>query len=367
MQEVRRCKRCIMPDTVPGVELNDEGLCTLCGSYTEPKYKGREALDQVVDAIKGKADKYDCIVPLSGGRDSSFVLHMMAAEYGLRVLAVNYDNEFRAEQAVRNIHTACKKLDVDLLEIRSKRDIATKIVRGEIRHQLPLGLPAIIQVLCIACAYGYRSITYQAAEKHRVPLIVWGSSEMEKSEDVAVKAFGEIQRKAGLGQSRSRLSKLLDWEYFKLRWYHILQRMEFRASGNPIFSDRPAKLNDPNIRELSLFDYIEWDRELIKTTIMSKLGWRKPEDHVSSWRTDCILHDMVNFCYINPLGCSKGCFGYSNMINSGQMSREIALAQEKATSGEFSESLRVLLADKIGLSPKEVETIASHQTGLAKR
>ncbi len=363
MPEPNRCQRCIMPDTVPGIEIDDNGVCTLCRNYSEPKYRGREALDKIVESIRGKGEKYDCIVPLSGGRDSSFVLHTMAADYGLRVLAVNYDNEFRAEQAVRNIHTACGKLKVDLAEIRSKRDIATKIVRGEIRHQLPMGLPGIIMVLCIACAYGYRSITYRQAEKHRVPLIVWGSSQMEKSEDYAVNAFDEVQRQSGHGQPRSTLSKLLDPEYYRLRWYHILQRMEFRPSANPILSDQPPRLNDPDIHELSLFDYVEWDRDRIKSTIMGKLGWRKPEDHASSWRTDCVLHDMVNYCYVNPLGCSKACFGYSNMINGGQMDRETALAQEQMTTGEFHDRLRRLLVDHIGLTPEEADRIEALREG----
>lgn len=356
-----------MPDTVPGVTLDEEGVCNLCRSFTPPQYKGRQALDEIIESIRGKGDKYDCVVPISGGRDSSFVLYTAVAEYGLRVLAVNYDNEFRVEQAVRNIRTACEKLKVDLVEIRSKRDIATKIVRSEIRQVLPLGLPAIINVLCVACAYGYRSVTYRTAEQRQVPLIIWGSSQIESSENVAVRAFDDVMRRSGRWRPRSKLSKLFDGTYLKLHYYHMLKRIEFHAPGNSILFDRRVRLNNPDIHEISLFDYIEWNRQSIKETIISKLDWKKPEGYVSTWRTDCILHHMVNYCFVNPLGCSKACFGYSNMINGGQMTREEALAQEKATSGKFSESLRRLLIEKIGLSSKEVDLIASYQTALAER
>jgi hypothetical protein len=139
------------------------------------------------------------------------------------------------------------------------------------------------------------------------------------------------------------------------------------SPGNPILSDRPVTLNDPAISEISLFDYLPWDRQQIKETIMSKLGWRKPEDHVSTWRTDCILHDMVAYCFVNPLGCSKACFGYSNMINSGQMTREEALAQEEAVSGTFSEPLARLLRDKIGLSRAEITRLKTFETEHARR
>jgi hypothetical protein len=357
---MNRCKRCIIPDTVPGITLDDEGICNLCRSYKPPQYMGEEALDELVASIKGKGEHYDCIVPISGGRDSSFVLYTAAAKLGLRVLAVNYDNEFRADQAIRNIRTAAGKLGVDLLEIGSKRNIATKIVRHEIRHVLPQGLPAIIMVLCIACSYGYKAVTYRMAVKYRVPLVIWGSSQVEKSEDTAVRAFAEIQQRSGIAGSRSLFSKLFDW------YYHLLQRIEFHVPGNPILADRPVTLNNPNVKEISLFDYLPWDRHLIKETIMSKLDWRKPEDHVSTWRTDCILHDMVAFCFVNPLGCSKACFGYSNMINSNQMTREEALAQEEAVSGRFSRSLELLLRDRIGLSGQEIERIKRLETALAR-
>ena len=363
---MRRCKQCIIPDTVPGITYDEEGICNLCRSHKPPHYRGRAALEELLSSIRGRDEKYDCIVPISGGRDSSFVLYTAAAELGLRVLAVNYDNEFRAEQAVRNIRTAAERLGVDLVEIGSKRGIATKIVRHEIRHVMSQGLPAIIMVLCIACSYGYKAVTYRMAVKHRVPLIIWGNSQIEKSEDIGVRAFAEIQRRAGITDSRSLLTKLFDWNYLLLQYYHLLQRIEFHVPGNPILADRPVTLHDPGISEISLFDYLPWDRQLIKNTIMSKLGWQKPEDHVSTWRTDCILHDMVAYCFINPLGCSKACFGYSNMINSGQMTRAEALAQEEAVSGAFSEPLERLLHNKIGLSESEISRLKTYETAFAR-
>jgi hypothetical protein len=237
---MRRCKQCIIPDTVPGITFDEQGICNLCRSYKPPQYRGRAELDKLLSTIKGRGEKYDCVVPISGGRDSSFVLYTAAAELGLRVLAVNYDNEFRADQAVRNIRTAAQKLGVDLLEIGSKRGIATRIVRHEIRHVMDQGLPAIIMVLCIACSYGYKAVTYRMAIKHRVPLIIWGNSQIEKSEDVGVRAFSEVQRRAGISDSRSKVAKLFDWNYLRLQYYHLLQRVEFHVPRQPD-PERPAR------------------------------------------------------------------------------------------------------------------------------
>ncbi len=364
---MNRCQRCIMPDSVPGITFDAHGICTLCRDYHPPTYRGRAALDELLASVRGRGDKYDCIVPLSGGRDSSFVLYTAAVDLRLRVLAVNYDNEFRAEQAVSNIRTACDRLGVDLLEIGSRRGIATKIVRREIRHVLPQGLPAIVEVLCIACSYGYRSVVYRAAIKHRVPLIIWGSSQIEKTEGSALRALSEVRRRAGRADSRTKLAKLLDMNYLLLQYAHVLQRIEFHVPGNSILADGRVTLHDNGIREFSLFDYLEWDRQQIKDTIATKLGWLKPKGHVSTWRTDCVLHDMVAFCFVNPLGCSKACFGYSNMINSGQMSREEALAQEDAVSGSLSPALERLLRDRVGLTSRELDQLRSFETAFARR
>jgi len=106
-----------------------------------------------------------------------------------------------------------------------------------------------------------------------------------------------------------------------------------------------------------VFDYILWDREKIKETIMRELGWKKSYGHVSSWRTDCMLHSLVNYVYFKLFGCTKDCFGYCNMINSGQMDREEALKQEEEITANITKNIPELLEDKIGLSRNEATKI----------
>ncbi|UCD17865.1 MAG: 7-cyano-7-deazaguanine synthase [Candidatus Zixiibacteriota bacterium] len=363
---MKRCKRCIMPDTVPGIIFNEEGICNFCLNYKEAEYRGKEELDRLIALIKDRNGRYDCIVPLSGGRDSSFVLYYAKRQYNLKILAVNYDNNFRAEQALVNMNNACNRLNVDFLEVGSGSDVVRKIVRNEIKFVLPRGLFAIAEILCSACAYGYRSAVYKTAEQFKVPLIIWGSSHVESTQDTIMKAYERVHREVIGTRGGSKFRNLLSPSYYKLQFYHLMQRIAMHAPGSSILSEAAPVLANKNIQEISLFDYIPWNRKQIKETITRELGWEKPPDHISSWRTDCHLPPLITYCLTNTVGCSKACFGYCNMINSDQMTREEALRQEEAAASDFTEELRGLLEDKIGLSKKDVAVIRSYRKSTVK-
>jgi len=314
-----------MPETVPGLAFSD-GVCRFCQDYRPKQYAGAEQLQEVFRQASGKGRDYDCLVPISGGRDSAFILYVARVEYGMRVLAVSYDNEFQPDQSVANMHAACEALGVPLVRVRSKRDIARKIVRSQVRCALPRGLLSLANAVCDACVYGYKSAVYRAAQKHKIPLILWGESDVE--------ATGELQLAAENAWRRQRPRRgaspsFLQPASYLARYYRLLQRMEFPVCGNSILRDKAPVLKSDSIREIRVFDYLPWDRGRIKETISTKLGWRKPAGSASTWRTDSELVPLINWCYVRLFGCTKSCFGYCRMINAGQMERKDALGQEE--------------------------------------
>jgi hypothetical protein len=135
--------------------------------------------------------------------------------------------------------------------------------------------------------------------------------------------------------------------------------MEFNVPGNNILRrDRPYIKNE-NIQEIRIFDYIPWDRQQIKEIITTKLGWELEKGRKTTWHTDCLLHPFMNYCFFKLFGCSKDCFGYCNMINSGAMNREEALKQEEAMAASHTEYIHELLKNIIGLPEKVVNKIES--------
>ena len=117
-----RCIKCIMDYSDPDINYDENGICNHCKKYDEEVnkrvFRGKEAkkrLNIITDRIKisGKRKKYDCIIGLSGGVDSSYVAHVVK-ENGLNPLAIHFDNGWNSELAVKNIENIIDKLNIDL-------------------------------------------------------------------------------------------------------------------------------------------------------------------------------------------------------------------------------------------------------------
>ena len=133
---MERCRVCILPDSIPGVSMDETGKCNYCRNYeqlysenTDEKKKGLHAkLESVLARYKGKG-KYDFLVPMSGGKDGMFILYALAHTYKSKVLAFNIDTGFRAELAVRNMENAVKKLGVDFITYKPNEKTMLKLFR----------------------------------------------------------------------------------------------------------------------------------------------------------------------------------------------------------------------------------------------
>lgn len=116
MGYLNHCSNCVLDGTVEDISFDENGLCNYCQEYSEKQKKNifsETALRLLVANLRKKKGKYDCIVGISGGLDSSFLLHTVK-ELGLRPLAVHCDSGWNSESATANIETLTKKLDVDL-------------------------------------------------------------------------------------------------------------------------------------------------------------------------------------------------------------------------------------------------------------
>ena len=344
------CKRCVLPDTVPGITFDDDGVCNQCRSFKEFTYYGHDALEKLADEAREKERQYDCVVPLSGGRDSSYVLYLAKVELGLNVLAVNYDNEFITEAAYANMRNACKALEIDLVSIRSKKNLASKVVY----HNIFCSDLSRLLGVCRACTYGHRAVVYKVTSDKKIPLILWGNSKQEETKGMLQKA------KKLLRKQQSRMPRFFNPHYYAYEWYFLLLRLELPMPGHFV-PTRSTKFSSTDIAEVSVFDYIPWDREMIKKTITGKLGWVKPQDSISTWRTDCLLSTVVSHCFYKTYGCTKHCFGHSRMINDGSKAREDALREEEAMIGDVlkGDQMRRLLKETIGLSDAETQKVMS--------
>lgn len=345
---MRRCTRCIFPDSVPGISFDDKGVCNYCLNYEPIEYYGEQELSKKIDRAKSLNNRYDCIVPISGGKDSTYVLYMATKVYNLRALAVHYDNGFKKKQAFVNIRNACKKLGADFLNYHSNKDIDKKIIRAHIKNSLakdPLGTN-----FCSACEYGCRAVAYKNAIKYQVPLVLWGHAGIE---NVRLFIPDEI-----FSSHLRKLRRRMGYEGIKVSLFELMQRKELPVEHNFInnLMLKYPRLKSKNIEEIRLFDYIPWNRKKIKETVTKHAGWMVPKSSISSWRTDCKIEALRHYVSWRIFGCSARAFGYHNMINEGQMTREEAMMQENNEERSF-DSLRKIFEKDIGLRDSEIESI----------
>jgi hypothetical protein len=346
-KEIILCKKCILPSNYPGITFNEKGVCNYCLDYKASEYLGEQAFVKLLDSIKSKGNQYDCLIPISGGRDSTFVLYQMKNKFNLNVLAYNYDNGFVSSVARENIQRAKEKLDVELISLKSRRDIQCKNLRHVIKLNLHKSPAHVIPSLCEGCSFGIWGGAYKVAKEKGIPLVVFGESTMESG--TAKKIIGRKLRPAKKQKIKYALKMPVN---FLFRKYHsILLENEFPLHD---FTD---------IKKVNYYDYFEWDENEILDVIQNKLAWRI-EENMSSWRFDCKIHAVVNYIHKKLYGFTEKDELYSKMIRENKITRNEALSKISSRSENDKRELEVItqVFDTLGLSHKEREAILNLKT-----
>ena len=347
-----RCSRCILPETYPGITFDKEGVCNPCRSFKKNEVLGETELRKVMTSKKG--EPYDCIVMLSGGRDSSYVLYYLVRVLGLKVVTYTYDNGFRHPQAVINMENACKAMDVPLIERRSRDDLGARIVSSWLKAAMRFGPGPCMAHICRHCYMGGLTFLYSLANEHKIPFIVWGDAHVEKpsfikirKESLGMKGSWRLLASSGGPRFAQCIALLLQQKNEPQPWSKL--------SLIPSF----PRLRNSYTSTVHLFDYIEWDRNTIKETIRDELGWEKPPGAVSTWRFDCNLHALMNYMHKKAIGFNHDVDGLANMVRAGKMRREeaMSLVEKGFDSGEWSEKLDHLTQDVLKLSQREIDTM----------
>ena len=151
---------------------NEEGICNYCFTYERCEYLGQESLKTILYSRQNKNRSYDCIVGVSGGRDSAYALHYAVRELNLRVLAYTVDNGFIPEQTKLNIKNMVEVLGVE--HIVEKHNLAQQCLKHMLSSWMHRPSPAMVGSMCLGCRLGLERGFLHAAKKYQVPLIVTG-------------------------------------------------------------------------------------------------------------------------------------------------------------------------------------------------
>ena len=324
MREMKRCSRCLLPETYPNIRYNRDGVCNYCLSYTPIEYKGEPKLEELLDTYRNrnKGEKYDCVIAVSGGRDSTFTLYELVEAYDMKVLAYNYDNGFVSEQAKLNLKKMTDALGVDLVTIKHDQ---TKYFKNNLTALSKKFSPAMVPTLCLGCRYGIVSGACKVAMRYKVPLVFFSSSRLEKT-SFKNEFFKTRFKKKIAGMASEFFSNPF---YFKPSFVPMYVRDYFHDDSHLHPLSPMLKLLYGKVRIVEFFDYVRWDEKRIENAIEKELKWKKPKEVKSSWRFDCLVHFLKDYFYLNSVGFTERDELLSNMIREGIMSRGEALQKLK--------------------------------------
>ena len=171
---VQRCKRCLLLETHDTVLFDDAGICNVCRNIEHKQqkidWKARgEELARLLDEYRGK-HAYDCIVPFSGGKDSTYTLWALVEQYRLKPLVVCFDHGFMRPTVLANTERTIRKLGVDFLKFRANWKVVKKLMLESLKRKGDF---------CWHCHTGIFSFPMQMAIKFNIPLVIWGEPNTE--------------------------------------------------------------------------------------------------------------------------------------------------------------------------------------------
>jgi N-acetyl sugar amidotransferase len=169
---MRLCSRCLYGSHHPlNITFDDAGVCSGCSVHEEKDrldWSERAArLRTILDAYRNRSgNNYDCVVPVSGARDSYFIVHTLKNVYGMNPLLVTYNKHYNTDVGIRNLANLRIRFDCDILTLTVNPEVAKRITRATLRR---------LGSIYWHCLAGQTVFPVQVAVKFKIPLIVWGA------------------------------------------------------------------------------------------------------------------------------------------------------------------------------------------------
>lgn len=324
-----RCNRCVLPQSTPGIHFDEEGICSYCRDYQFRTTQGEEALKEILNQNRATGvQKYDCMAPVSGGRDSTFLLWKLVHDYKMHPLAVHYENPFSSKQATRNLESAVEQLGLDLIKwTYNNKSFHEKETRKALKIWSRKPSHSMLPIICAVCK-GWWPNFVRIAREQNISLIVIGSNPYE-SASFKEASFGSARTYFQLSHLPKTVAKgfselINNPAYLMCSWPAVIKMGLMASHSSPVFR---VLYRDINV--VRLFDYIKWNESDVLTTISENLGWQKDPDHASPWRFDCRLDHVKKFLYKKTIGVSELEDLFSKQIREGMITRDEALERLK--------------------------------------
>lgn len=331
---LERCSRCTLPITWETVYFDEDGVCNICKNWdTKQKtinWEEREKqLLEIFKEAKERHGTYDCVVPFSGGKDSTYTLWAIVRKYGLKPLVVSFDHGFYRPRTIENRTRTFKKLGVDVITFTPNWQIVKKLM-----------LESLIRKgdFCWHCHAGVFAYPMKIALNFKIPLVIWGEGGGEYE---GYFKFGELEetdewkfnRRIILGMRAEDLAGFINVDLRDLDPYIYPTHKELQKAG---------------IKSLPLGKFIPWDVRKQVVINQKELGWQL--DYLESGypepsyeKIECMFEGLRDYVKYLKRGFARITHLTSLDIRHGRMTRDEAIAQIKKYEHRKPRSLEVFL------------------------
>lgn len=334
------CSKCVMPETSESLTFDQEGVCSVCRQI-EFKQTGidweakRAELDVIVDGVRGKHD-YDCIVPFSGGKDSTFTLLYLVKDMGLKPLVVRFDHGFLRPTLNDNALKTFRTLGVDVHHFTPNWQVVRKLMLEALRRRGDF---------CWHCHTGIFSYPMWVALKEKVPLVIWGEPSAEYSSFYSYDEDEEVDERrfnafVNLGINAEDMLGMLD---NSVSDYPVTAR-DLKPYSYPPAAD----LRKLRLRSICLGSYIPWDVKAQVERVKNELGWKGDQvegvpPEYDYEKIECFMQGVRDWTKYLKRGFARTTHLTSIDIRNGRKTRDEAVELVKQYDGRRPPSLDLFL------------------------
>lgn len=340
MNAMQRCRRCGFPETYETIEFDEHGVCNICIQQEFKKenidWEARKPmLDSLIENYRGKHE-YDCIVPFSGGKDSTYTLYYLMKEYNLKPLVVQFNHGFMRPNLLENNERTFKKLGVDVLSFTPNWKIVKRLM-----------LESLVRKgdFCWHCHTGIFSYPMHIAIKYGVPLVLWGEPSSEytayydyRDDEVEVVDETRFNRFVNLGITAEDMKGMIEKDF-------DLDPRDLMPYTYPPLRD----LKLLKYQSVCLGSFIPWDTQKQSMMIMKELGWSgdevegMPPDRYSYEKIECYMQGVRDYLKFLKRGYSRVTQMTALDIRNGRISKAEADELIAEWEGKKPPSLELFL------------------------
>ena len=362
--KLKRCTKCILPETMPYIRFDEYGVCNYCKNHKKRnKPKPLEELFKLVEPYRKSGKKLDCIVPFSGGRDSSYGLHLIVNELKMKPLTYTYDWGMVTDLGRRNISKMCSEMGIENIIVAADISQKRKNIKMNLQAWLKSPHLGMIAMLTAGDKHFFRYVE-RIKNQTGINLNLWGVNSLEQT-----------HFKAGF------LGIKPDFEEDKVYSNGVMKQLKYQNKRFKAMCESPSYFNSSLWDNLSgeyyrsfmskndyfhIFDYWTWEESIVNDVLINEYDWETAIDTTTTWRIGDGTAGFYNYVYYTVAGFTEHDTFRSNQIREGQLSREKALEIIEIENIPRYQNIRWYL-DTLGLDFEEVIKVINKIPKLYKK